>query len=332
MSRYDTAYEEFNSKYKVDFNIRTEYNGANQIASIDDFSMEASSTIKDREVYISTLTSTLSSYLMKKIKIEAGKSYDLSDIDLGGFITEFDKVVNAIRSDEAETENKDYYHRSFEGLNLNQVASAVWNRAGRAFNRPLHEIWAGQIRKGKLMIEQLQGITTGATSVLDGMLGPDSGYNSSADRDLGNVILAKNAMEMAISKRSWISYLNPFNWGPYSRESDYLKDLKAKLLTYQGANFPIDSVVPESVSGNILDNAYTALMSYVENNGAANPSPNRREEDVNTSVSESLNDNSNVKENIMGIDLGDQVHTEKSEFISTANDERVITNEKDALS
>ena len=260
MGKYEQAYAEFIAKYDLNLNIQTEYDGANRISSIDDFSMDTSPARKAQNVYISTLSSALTDYISKKVKIEPGKNYDLANIDVGGFIAEFDKVIDAIRSDEAEKENTEYTHRKFEGLPFDRVANEAWARVAPRFNKPLHEIWAGQIRNGSLSLEQLQRITNSSTRLLDGMVG-SIGYNSAANKDLADVVMIKNAMAEAINKRSWTSWLNPFNWGPNMRENAYLKELNGKINTYRENSFPVDNVVPAMYAGNMLEGALSELQN-----------------------------------------------------------------------
>ena len=271
MGKYEQAYAEFIAKYDLNLNIQKEYDGANRLASFDDFVMSSSPEDKARNVYISTLSSALTDYISKKVKIEARKDYDLANIDVGGFIAEFDKVIDAIRSDEAEKEKTEYTHRKFEGLPFDRVANEAWARVAPGFNKPLHEIWAGQIRKGSLSLEQLQRITNSSTRLLDDMTGPNRSYSTAANKDLADVITIKNAMETAISKRSWISYLNPFNWGPYGRESSYLRELNGKINTYRESNFPVDDVVPAIYTGNMLEGAQSNLTTYIADYKKANP-------------------------------------------------------------
>jgi hypothetical protein len=259
MGKYEHAYAKFTEKYDLNLNIQTEYDGANRLASMDDFTMDTSPERKAQNVYISTLSSALTDYIIKKVKIEPQKSYDLSDIDIGGFITAFDNVMNAIRSDEAEKENTEYTHRKFEGLPLDRVANEAWARVAPRYNKPLHEIWAGQIRRGTLPLEQLQRITNTSTRLLDGMVGP-IGYNSAANKDLADVITIKNAMAEAINKRSWTSWLNPLNWGPNRRENARLEELNAKLASYRTAGFPVDDVVPQEYGSNMLGKALAELQ------------------------------------------------------------------------
>ena len=272
MGKYEQAYAEFTAKYDLNLNIQKEYDGANRISSIDDFSMDTSPARKAQNVYISTLSSALTDYISKKVKMESGKSYDLSDFNIVDFINEFDKVMEAIRSDEAEEEKTNYTHRKLEGLPMGRVAKDAWTRVAAGFNKPLHEIWAGQIRKGTLTPENLKSVTDGSIRMLDDMIAGNMNYSDAANKDLANVVMAKNAMAEAINKRSWLSWLNPLNWGPNRRENAYLKALNEKINTYRQNNFPVDNVVPAECSSNMLGKALSELeKTYGAINQPAQP-------------------------------------------------------------
>ena len=259
MGKYNEAYAQFTAKYDLTLNMQVEYNAAKQLAGMDDFMISTSPQEKAQGVYTSVLSSALASHLNKKVKMEPGKSYDLSDFNIVDFINEFDKVMEAIRSEEAETEKTAYTHRKLEGLPMGRVAKDAWTRVAAGFNKPLHEIWAGQIRKGTLAPENLQSVTDSSIGMLDGMITNNMKYSDAAKKDLANVVMAKNAMAEAINKRSWTSWLNPFNWGPNRRENAYLKALNEKINTYRQNNFPVDNVVPAECSSNMLGKALSEL-------------------------------------------------------------------------
>ena len=267
MGKYEQAYAEFTAKYDLNLNIQKEYDGANRISSIDDFSMDTSPARKAQNVYISTLSSALTDYISKKVKMESGKSYDLSDFNIVDFINEFDKVMEAIRSEDAEAEKTDYTHRKLEGLQIGRVAKDAWTRVAAGYNKPLHEIWAGQIRKGTLAPENLQSVTDSSIRMLDNMITDKMNYSDAANKDLANVVMAKNAMAEAINKRSWTSWLNPLNWGPNRRENAYLKALNEKINTYRENKFPVDNVVPAEYTKNMLGKTLSELE---KNHGAIN--------------------------------------------------------------
>lgn len=258
---YEAALEKFSNKYGISHNIYNEYTGIKTINRLDDNIFESTpekKQVDEKKAYLSTLQSVLTTYLQKKTKYEADKSYDMSDVSLGEFIDEFDNVMNSIYADNGEE------HIPYSGLTINQVSGEIWRRV-ESFNKPLHEIWGKQIRNGTLSIEELQVDTINSTYKLD-TLGEN--YTNGADKDLAKVIMAKNAMEAAKKERSWLSWLNPRNWGPYGRENSYLKELKAKIKSYEEAGFPVNSVVPESYSTNILEQAHQGLVSYVQTKAA----------------------------------------------------------------
>ena len=267
MGKYEQAYDEFTAKYDLTLKMQAEYKAAKQLAVMDDFVISTSPQEKAQGIYTSVLSSALASHLNKKVKMESGKSYDLSDFNIVDFINEFDKVMEAIRSDEAEAENTNYTHRKLEGLTMGRVAKDAWTRVAAGFNKPLHEIWAGQIRKGTLAPENLQSVTDRSIRMLDDMITNSMNYSDAAKNDLANVVMAKNAMAEAINKRSWLSWLNPLNWGPNRRENAYLKALNEKINTYRQNNFPVDNVVPAEYTKNMLGNALSELE---KNHGAIN--------------------------------------------------------------
>ena len=170
--------------------------------------------------------------------------------------------MEAIRSEEAEAENTNYTHRKLEGLPMERVAKDAWTRVAAGFNKPLHEIWAGQIRKGTLTPENLKSVTDGSIRMLDGMITNSINYYDAAKNDLANVVMAKNAMAEAINKRSWLSWLNPLNWGPNRRENAYLKALNEKINTYRENKFPVDNVVPAEYTKNMLGNYLKEVNIY----------------------------------------------------------------------
>ena len=267
MGKYEQAYAEFTAKYDLTLNMQNEYKAAKQLAVMDDFVISTSPQEKAQGIYTSVLSSALASHLNKKVKMESGKSYDLSDFNIVDFINDFDKVMDAIRSEDAEAEKTNYTHRKLEGLPMGRVAKDAWTRVAAGFNKPLHEIWAGQIRKGTLAPENLQSVTDRSIRMLDDMITNSMNYSDAAKNDLANVVMAKNAMAEAINKRSWLSWLNPLNWGPNRRENAYLKALNEKINTYRENNFPVDNVVPAEYTKNMLGNALSELE---KNHGAIN--------------------------------------------------------------
>lgn len=258
---YDNAYEKFNSKYHVNSNLYNEYISGKAVIGIDDFSFDVDTKTQETEAYISTLATAFNIYFRDKIKIEDNKKYEVSDISLGDFIVDFDKLMNGIRTREAEeNKNPGYVHEKFAGLPFDQLASRVWNRISPSLNKPLHKLWAAQIRSGSLSIDTMRNATSKTHNFLRKL---DNGtiFDEAKRRDLANVVLAKDAMKQAIKSRSIWSYLNPANWKPYYQERAYYNELKAQIREYENKDFPLASCV-EDYTDDMLTPAHNELMEF----------------------------------------------------------------------
>lgn len=254
---YENAYAEFARKFNLNgFNIKEEYEENRALNGIQDFEF-GSSQKKEQSTYLDTLTTALETYLKEKTKIQPGKEYDLSDVSVVDFVREFDKVINAIRTD-MTPEGETYQHIPFANLQEGVMASHAWKNI-KKFNEPLHAIWADQIRDGTLTLDNLQNFASNSVSALDTKIQNGEEYTEDLKKDLATVVMAKKAMETAINKRSWTSWLNPRNWGPNLRENDRLKELKAKLTTYQNAGYPVNDVVPKNYTARMLGNTLNEL-------------------------------------------------------------------------
>ena len=259
---YEAAFEKFRDKYGVDYNIAREYELSRKLSSLDAFTIESTPEEKIKNSYKSMLGTAISYYLEKKVRLEGGKKYDMTDVNIGEFINEFDNVMRGVLTDYAEKEGEKYEHKQYVGLSFNDVATVAWGRAS-GYNRPLADIWASQIRKGTLSLDSLQRITQNSTNMLDSMIESRMNYTNAVKSDLASVVMAKNTLEAAKNQRSWISWLNPFNWGPYGRENAYLKELNAKLQTYSQNNFPVENALPEEYGKSILGKALQDLKEDV---------------------------------------------------------------------
>ena len=139
MGQYESAYEEFNDRYDLNHDIRAEYVGMKKLGGLDDFTFDTTPTQKIQKAYVAALASVMTTYLTKKTKMEAAKNYDMSDVSLGTFIEDFDKVMKAVRTDEEIENEMTYFHTPFLGMDLDHLANEVWKRI-EGFNKPLPEI------------------------------------------------------------------------------------------------------------------------------------------------------------------------------------------------
>ena len=290
---YEVAYNKFNEKYGLNHNVYTEYIGMKALGTIDDFTMDTTPQQKEQKAYLSTLQSVLTTYLMKKTKMEISNTYDMSDVSLGEFIDEFDKVMKAIRTDEAEKEKQSYEHTPYAGFTLEQIAKEVKNRV-RGFNRPLTDIWAKQIRNGTLSLEQVQLIANESIEGLNGVRAENIGEKE--QKHLADIVMAKETMEKAIKARSFWSYLNPANWGPYRRETKFKDALATQIKAYEDAGINVKGAVPAEYGNNILAENFKALDSYVKDNSKINQTDAVVKENVEKKEPIASNENQSIKD------------------------------------
>lgn len=241
-SKYDYEYGQFNDKYHLDINVAQKYENLKKLSMLDAFNFSSDPRKAEEKLYVDLLAITISEYFNGKVKMEAGKTYDTSDVSIVGFVEGIDDLVHAIRSDEAIDRGKTYTHTRYGGVDLDLLLGSVWDRI-KHFNQPLPDIWAHQIRKGTISFEQLQSATNVADSNLKHVK-KETYVPTLSDKYLGDVIMARKAMEIAIHNRSFASYLNPANWCKYRRETNYLNDLNRKLNAYEENGLPVNSVTP----------------------------------------------------------------------------------------
>ena len=246
MGKYEQAYDEFIAKYDLNLNIQTEYDGANRLASIDDFSMDTSPERKAQNVYISTLSSALTDYISKKVKIESGKSHELANFDVRDFVTEFDKVMEAIRSDKADAENTEYTHRQFEGLPLDRVANDAWTRVAPGYNKTLPTLWKEQMKSGRLKIEDARL----AVHSLHEKLTAKDAKKEELTGELKNIVAAREAMrQLRESRKGFIGFFwKLFNREQNKQEKDLLSLLETEVNELKGPsyNYDVDGVFYEA--------------------------------------------------------------------------------------
>ena len=262
---YRMAYEIFVSKYKLNnFDIAAKFQELKGLSAIDDFRMDSSPKKKARDIYAQTLQATLSAHFEAKTAVLPGKEYDLTDISTGDFVEEFDKVIRQIQID-AAPKDKPFSYTKFAGTSSRAMAAQAWKKIER-YNAPLSDIWAQQIRKGTCTPDKLNDFTRQPIEILDELTkGNKSKYTKSDEKYLRDVVLAKEAIAAAIKKRSYLSYLNPFNIRKYSREKSCLKMLTAKLEEYRKKGLPTDKVLPRKYTSNMLDKTLNEHTAYVNN-------------------------------------------------------------------
>jgi hypothetical protein len=253
MSRYTDAYSKFIAKYDLDLNIKTEYEGATSLAAFDDFVIATSQDDIAKEAYISTLSSALVSYINKKVRIEPGKKHDTGNINLGDFVTEFDKLIDAIRTDEAEAKNTEYQHVKFEDMPMNRVINEVWDKVAPSFNKTLPTMWKDNIRSGKMKIDDMKKVTNGLFFKLS-PIDMEDVDKSKLQGELTSIVAAYEAMKQVRETRKGFF---GFFWRMFHRveneeELNYLSGLTNQIDLLMYKEYDVSGVTSKLNGKNIL--------------------------------------------------------------------------------
>ena len=275
MGKYEAAYDKFNAKDNLTLNIQLEYNGAKQIAPVDDFLTDTSSEVDVQNLYMSTLSSALISHINQKMRMDSENDYALSDFDLYDFITEFDDVINAIRSDEADAKYTEYTHKKFEGLAFDRVANQVWARVAPTFNKPLPTMWKERIRSGSMKIEDMSSITNSFyTQMISFGMDNDAGDKIQFQNELKTIVAAHEAMmQVRETRKGFFGFFwRIFNREQNKAEVNYLRTLQSQIELLRNRDYDIDGVTNEINGNNILSREVfsEAIVKEVEDEGLEN--------------------------------------------------------------
>ena len=307
--KYEYEYKRFNEKYHVDFNIADNYDFVRRMTGFDAFTFNSDSTKTDEKIFEDVIVNTLEVYLAGKTKMAQDKNYSMSDFSLVEFMQGFDGLVQAIRSDEATENHQSYEHVPFAGADLDVISGRIYNRI-KQYNQPLPDIWGQDIRKGTVSYEDIQRITDNSERMLNNLTGET--YTHLSNKDLANVVMAKQAMDKAIEGRKWRSYLNPRNWFLFPKENSYRNALNRKIAEYREKGLPVDSAVPAEYGQKMLGSQVKELTKFIKDQ--KNPATAQVTEEKKPELT-------NVVENVENIENIKTVETNQKERVFSNADE-----------
>ena len=189
----------FQSDYGINFDLDRLVTDSRRFNYVEDVLMETNSG-NEAGVYKSVLRELLRSYMENKVGIASGKTdYDASHLDLVKFVKEYEAMM-AARNEESEKKNAD--RKEYEGLRDTILLTGM--DVLEAYDKPLTDIWADKVLKGKISFEEFSAFADGESQYVN------ENYSKSAHDALGsradNVFLAAKAMEKIWEGRSifWI--------------------------------------------------------------------------------------------------------------------------------
>ena len=193
---------------------------------------------REASFYLEALTTALAAHLEDKTKLNSDGVYKANDVNIGKFIDDFERAVNANHLDEKE-KNPSLTRKPYEGKSFSEVAKNVWDRVSR-YDKTLPEIWADSVAAKLTTHEKMNEITDEAERNLQGVTASSIGDKS---KDLANIVMAKEAMDKVISNKTALEWINPRNWKRNLFEFLYSRSLDKKVEEYRANGLPVSTVV-----------------------------------------------------------------------------------------
>ena len=257
---YENEYRKFSDIYGINVDIQAYYDELRKRSSTDELKTDNSPKRKEFDIYVDALSNALNEYLYRQTKMEDGKTYDMSNVSLGNFIEDFDNLIKAIHTDEAEAENKEPSYKPYGEASFKEVASAAW-AAAKEYHEPLSSIWAENFLKDKISYEEMKDINDKAIENL---------RNSTPDKikeqlkDITTLKMAKEAMDKVNKSRDTLWKASFKNWNRRNQELNFAKELEETITIYEKHGFRLPDPVKATLSKPVFDDAVNTLNDYIE--------------------------------------------------------------------
>lgn len=198
---------------------------------IDKLFMDKKSKNAGWKNYVAGLIQTLDECIKAKIKINNQADYDVSNISLVLFIQEYEAIMQE-RKEETEygKERTPYEGENYKGLVQYLVDST------KEYDQALCWIWAEDVVKEKLSINEMKAVTDRAIADLDALKVEDEFGDVERDK-LANVYWAMKAMEMVRQQRG--IFFKIFSFRINGREKEYFNQLVAAKDRFIAKGFPV---------------------------------------------------------------------------------------------
>ena len=198
---------------------------------IDKLFLDKKSKSTEWKNYVAGLIQTLDECIKAKIKINNQADYDVSNISLVSFIQEYETIMQA-RKEETEygKERTPYVGENYKGLVQYLVDST------KEYDQALCWIWAEDVVKEKLSINDMKAVTDQAIAHLDSLKVEDDFGEQERDK-LANVYWAMKAMEMVRQQRG--IFFKIFSFRINGREKEYFNQLVSAKDRFIAKGFPV---------------------------------------------------------------------------------------------
>lgn len=196
---------------------------------------EGSSKSPQAQQYLTGLLHIFDKVMENKIAPDQnGSTYSISSLDIIQFIRDYEGIM-AAKHAEAHPGKHRNPHEGLAVEILNRLAANM-----RTYNQPLPDLWAKRIRDKKFNIEDLDRITDNIHNKAYRSLRSEENHENKIVNFLSKdskpsvetAIIIHDALEKAIEKRTFFTYLWAGNWRRISQENACMEKLKAQLQDY----------------------------------------------------------------------------------------------------
>lgn len=239
------------------------------------------------------------------------KDYDLQDMRLLRFVEDFEDVMKAKYE---QTNPNGERRKAYDDIEWRVFKHAI-DRVSM-LDKPLVQVWANRIYNGKYDVETMR----------------DSFKNE--EMSIENKIIMYQAMETVSENRRWTWKINPLNWRRWYQESKFLSELSKDVKPYKdnsgemifsddGLNINIYDELTRQYNGSPMISK--TEIEYLNLQKIDIYKKLHQEEERLTAIEESkslkftFSKKNSSKEKVMGIDLGDNKPTAKSEKVKESD-------------
>lgn len=307
--------KKFNDKYKVKmFSIEDALTQARKMKYLDDFLFEKKESKLERNMYVDGLSKLMKQFVTNNTKFNAKGEYGISNFSIQDFVNEYEEIMSTYAQENGKTNRKPFENLQYASL-LKYVMKDI-----KPLNQSVEKFWANDILKGDMKMTDMEAITDAANRALNAAcpnkfamenilklnavkdlssvkeedrqkyLDAQKKY-AAVEKNLTNLVLAKNAMKQVHAKRSgwWKFWHRTQN----KQEKAFIAKLENQQNILAAKGFPISEVLLQHYKP-VLKTPLEECEKFVEaeQNKVAAP---KQEKEVEKPVQFTVNEADNSK-------------------------------------
>ena len=226
--------KEFQDRYDLKLTVEEAEADLGAFKHLNDFLTTQTDYTSKNAKYFKVLMRFLGRHIEDNMNPNFNFYQDLNDIDIVGFIQDYESLSEAQHYDHTPMEpRKPYLGQDSE------LFAAVADNLER-FNKPLTKLWSERIINGKIDYLALQETTKFAYEKLMDSNAPLDRVN---EKYLETAVMAHETMKDVRKQRGFGWRIQPWNWRRLYREYKYRNLLSSQVAEYRKKNFPVDKII-----------------------------------------------------------------------------------------